>query len=128
VIAKGLDHPQGSHRVHIEYMGPGFVVDIAGLLPRRWLGLRIPVAIVTVADRPVTSVAGQRCVLILKGKFPAGPCLITIGAEECPSQLQREPYDPIGGSLASGKLKPIIAKTFPIKKIVDAHRFMESKR
>jgi hypothetical protein len=50
VIAKGLDHPQGSHRVHIEYMGPGFVVDIAGLLPRRWLGLRIPVAIVTVAD------------------------------------------------------------------------------
>jgi hypothetical protein len=35
VIAKGLDHPQGSHRVHIEYMGPGFVVDIASLLPRR---------------------------------------------------------------------------------------------
>jgi NADPH:quinone reductase-like Zn-dependent oxidoreductase len=66
--------------------------------------------------------------LILKGKFPAGPCLITIGTEECPSQLQREPYDPIGGSLASGKLKPIIAKTFPIKKIVDAHRLMESKR
>jgi hypothetical protein len=30
-------------------MGPGFV-DIAGLLSRRWLGLRIPVAIVTVAD------------------------------------------------------------------------------
>jgi hypothetical protein len=35
VIAKGLDHPQGSHRVHIEFMSPGFVVDIAGLLPRR---------------------------------------------------------------------------------------------
>jgi NADPH:quinone reductase-like Zn-dependent oxidoreductase len=42
--------------------------------------------------------------------------------------LQREPYDPIGGSLASGKLKPIIAKTFLFEKIVDAHRFMESKR
>jgi NADPH2:quinone reductase len=28
--------------------------------------------------------------------------------------------------LASGKLKPIIAKTFPFEKIVDAHRFMES--
>jgi NADPH:quinone reductase-like Zn-dependent oxidoreductase len=68
------------------------------------------------------------CVLILKGKFPAGPCFITIGTEGRPSQLLREPYDPIGGSLASGKLKPIIAKTFPFEKIVDAHRFMESKR
>lgn len=28
--------------------------------------------------------------------------------------------------LASGKLTPIIAKTFPFEKIVDAHRFMES--
>src|ERR1019366_726421 len=35
VIGKGLDHTQGTHRVHIEYMGPGFVVDIASLLPRR---------------------------------------------------------------------------------------------
>jgi NADPH:quinone reductase len=28
--------------------------------------------------------------------------------------------------LASGKLKPVIAKTFPFEKIVDAHRFLES--
>jgi NADPH:quinone reductase-like Zn-dependent oxidoreductase len=28
--------------------------------------------------------------------------------------------------LASGKLKPVIAKTFPLNQIVDAHRFMES--
>jgi NADPH:quinone reductase len=28
--------------------------------------------------------------------------------------------------LASGKLRPVIAKTFPFDKIVDAHRFMES--
>ena len=35
VFAKGLDRPQGSHRIHIEFMSPGFVVDIAGLLPRR---------------------------------------------------------------------------------------------
>lgn len=28
--------------------------------------------------------------------------------------------------LASGKLKPVIAKTFPFDKIVDAHRFLES--
>src|ERR1700730_9874485 len=35
VIAEGLEHPQGPHRVHIQYMGPGFVVDIASLLPRR---------------------------------------------------------------------------------------------
>jgi hypothetical protein len=28
--------------------------------------------------------------------------------------------------LASGKLKPMIAKTFPFEKIVDVHRFVES--
>jgi NADPH:quinone reductase-like Zn-dependent oxidoreductase len=28
--------------------------------------------------------------------------------------------------LATGKLKPVIAKTFPFDQIVDAHRFMES--
>jgi NADPH2:quinone reductase len=30
--------------------------------------------------------------------------------------------------LASGKLKPIIAKTFPFEKIVDAHRYLESNQ
>src|ERR1019366_10727699 len=34
VIGKGLDHTQGTHRIHVEDMGPRFVVDIAGLLPR----------------------------------------------------------------------------------------------
>jgi hypothetical protein len=34
VIAKGFEHSQGPHRVHIKHLGPGFVVDIAGLLPR----------------------------------------------------------------------------------------------
>ena len=28
--------------------------------------------------------------------------------------------------LADGRLKPIIAKTFPFEKIADAHRFVES--
>jgi NADPH:quinone reductase-like Zn-dependent oxidoreductase len=28
--------------------------------------------------------------------------------------------------LASGALKPIIARTFPLEEIVQAHRFMES--
>ena len=30
--------------------------------------------------------------------------------------------------LASGALKPIIARTFPLEEIVEAHRFMESNR
>ena len=34
----------------------------------------------------------------------------------------------ICNGLASGALKPVIARTFPLEKIVDAHRFMESNQ
>jgi hypothetical protein len=34
----------------------------------------------------------------------------------------------INEGLAEGSLKPIIAKTFPLEKIVEAHRFMESNQ
>ena len=32
----------------------------------------------------------------------------------------------INGNLASGKLKPIIAKSFPLDRVQEAHRYMES--
>ena len=32
VISIGLKRPQGPHRVHIEHLGPGFVIDIASPL------------------------------------------------------------------------------------------------
>ncbi len=34
----------------------------------------------------------------------------------------------IRARLASGALLPVIAKTFPLKDIVEAHRFMESNQ
>jgi NADPH:quinone reductase-like Zn-dependent oxidoreductase len=42
-----------------------------------------------------------------------------------PERLARGKQYVLDG-LASGKLNPVIAKTFPFDKIVDAHRFMES--
>ena len=34
VIARRIRHLQGTHRIHIEHVNPGFAVDIAGFLPR----------------------------------------------------------------------------------------------
>ena len=34
----------------------------------------------------------------------------------------------VNEGLADGSLKPIIAKTFPLEKIVEAHRFLESNQ
>jgi len=31
------------------------------------------------------------------------------------------------GELAAGRLKPIVAKTFPLERAADAHRFIQSR-
>ena len=42
-----------------------------------------------------------------------------------PARLERAKKFIVDG-LASGKLKPIVAKTFPLEEIVAAHRYLES--
>ncbi len=37
-------------------------------------------------------------------------------------------FDKINEGLADGSLKPIIARTFPLEQIVEAHRYMESNQ
>lgn len=44
-----------------------------------------------------------------------------------PSRLSRAKQWVVDG-LASGQLKPVVAKTFPLSEIVEAHRYLESNR
>lgn len=44
-----------------------------------------------------------------------------------PQRLERAKQFIVNG-LASGKLKPLVAKTFPLQQIVEAHRYMESNQ
>jgi NADPH:quinone reductase-like Zn-dependent oxidoreductase len=44
-----------------------------------------------------------------------------------PQRLERAKQVIVNG-LASGKLKPLVAKTFPLQQIVEAHRYMESNQ
>jgi len=44
-----------------------------------------------------------------------------------PARLERAKKFIVGG-LSTGKLKPVVAKTFPLDQIVEAHRYMESNQ
>ena len=60
-----------------------------------------------------------------KGLIVRGYTLFEIVAD--PEKMARGKKFIYNG-LASGALKPIIARTFPLEKIVEAHRFMESNQ
>ncbi len=44
-----------------------------------------------------------------------------------PKRLERG-KEFVNAGLANGRLKPIIAKTFPLDQIVEAHRYLESNQ
>jgi len=60
--------------------------------------------------------------IVLRGYWLAE---ITLEPTRDPSRLERGKRF-VADGLADGSLKPIIAKTFPLEKIVEAHRYLES--
>jgi NADPH:quinone reductase-like Zn-dependent oxidoreductase len=57
--------------------------------------------------------------LIVHHELEAGAAHVVATEEEAAKKFIVE-------GLASGRLKPIIAKVFPLDEIVEAHRFLES--
>jgi NADPH:quinone reductase-like Zn-dependent oxidoreductase len=63
--------------------------------------------------------------VLIKGQTIRGYTLLEVTTD--PARLERGKRF-INEGLADGSLKPIIAKTFPLEQIVDAHRYLESNQ
>jgi NADPH:quinone reductase-like Zn-dependent oxidoreductase len=90
----------------------GALIDIAGL--KSGDTLLIPAA---------SSSVGLAAIQIAN-KVKAVPVALTRGSSK---RLERAKQF-INDGLADGSFKPLIAKTFPLDQIVDAHRYLESNQ
>ena len=63
--------------------------------------------------------------ILVKGQTIRGYSLMEVTTD--PARLERGKRF-INEGLADGSLKPIIAKTFPLVRIVEAHRYLESNQ
>jgi NADPH:quinone reductase-like Zn-dependent oxidoreductase len=96
-------------------VGPGVATLVEALAPG---GILILYGMLSGQPAPLPFPAALRKMLTIRGYT-----LMEITTR--PERLARA-FAAIGHGLASGRLKPVVARTFPLEQIADAHRFMES--
>lgn len=114
---KALTKGKGAHVVFDPVGGPAIVKLAAATAPR---GILFQYGALSPEPTPLPLME-----LLGKSLTIRGYLLFEVTSD--PARLERGKQFVVDG-LASGQLKPVIAKTFPLTEIVEAHRYLESNQ
>jgi len=117
----GLTEGQGARVVFDPVGGPTMEKLMRGMMPHGIVFIYGALSPEPMTVSPLAMIAKS---IVLRGWWLAE---ITLDPTRDPTRLERGKRFVTDG-LADGSLKPIIAKTFPLEEIVEAHRYLESNQ